>query len=355
MLYVLYGQDGFRAREELAAIRTKLDRDGNLAHNTERLEGKGLSPGELRSACHTASFFAEDRLVVVEGLMGRLGGARRRGRRGARAPADAGGGGSSDFDQFVEVLTNLPESTTVVLLDENAPTGFLEAIAGQATVKQFAILRQEQLRTWAAERIRGLGASFGPGTLDRLVSLIDGNHLGELAGEIDKLVTYATGRTVTVADVDELVSGAVQFQTWDLTDAVIEGRTDRALSVLRRMNAKDQPPQLLSYMLVRQFRQLMLAQALLREGMSAPQIGTQLGINSQFPLRKVIDQASRYPADRLEAAYRRLLESDVAVKTGVLDADTALEMLIVALTELAKAPRTTARAAAAARQRAGSR
>ncbi len=240
------------------------------------------------------------------------------------------------------MLTNLPETTTVVLLDDNAPAGFLEAVEGQATAKQFAILRSEQLRTWAAERIRGLGASFGPGALDRLVSLIDGNHLGELAGEIDKLVTYATGRTVTVADVDELVSGAVQYQTWDLTDAVIEGRTDRALSVLRRMNAKDQPPQLLSFMLVRQFRQLMLAQALLREGMSAPQIGTQLGL-SNFPLRKVIDQATRYPADRLEAAYRRLLESDVAVKTGVLDADTALEMLIVTLAELAKAPRASGR------------
>ena len=344
MLYVLYGPDGFRARDELAAIRSRLDRDGNLAHNTVRLEGKGLSPGDLRSACHTASFFAEDRLVVVEGLMGRLGGARRRGgRRNTKAAAATEtGSGSSDFDQFVDVLTNLPETTTVVLLDENAPAGFLEAVDGQATLKQFTILRNEQLRTWAAERIRGLGASFGPGALDRLVSLIDGNHLGELAGEIDKLVTYATGRTVTVADVDEMVSGAVQYQTWDLTDAVIEGSTNRALSVLRRMNAKDQPPQLLSFMLVRQFRQLMLAQALLREGMSAPQIGSQMGL-SNFPLRKVIDQATRYPADRLEAAYRRLLESDVAVKTGVLDADTALELLIVALAELARAPRTSGR------------
>ena len=194
MLYVLYGQDEFRARDELTALRAKLDRDGNLAHNTVRLEGKGLSPGELSSACHTASFFAEDRLVIVEGLLGRLGGARRRGRRGSRpavaAPAAGeSSGGSSDFDQFVEVLTSLPETTTVVLLDENAPAGFLEAVEGQATVKQFAIMKTEQLRTWAADRIRGLGASFGPGALDRLVSLIDGNHLGELAGEIDKLIT----------------------------------------------------------------------------------------------------------------------------------------------------------------------
>ena len=62
MLYLLYGPDRFRAREELRAIRGELDRDGNLAHNTTRLEG-GTTPAELRAACHAASFFAESRLV----------------------------------------------------------------------------------------------------------------------------------------------------------------------------------------------------------------------------------------------------------------------------------------------------
>src|SRR3989304_1529732 len=92
MIYVLYGPDQFRAREELRRIRAELDRDGNLAHNTLRLEGRGpssgsgrsLTPAELRAACHTASFFAEDRLVIVEGLQGRFGGFRRGG--GPRPP-----------------------------------------------------------------------------------------------------------------------------------------------------------------------------------------------------------------------------------------------------------------------------
>lgn len=342
MLYVLHGPDQFRVREELARIRRDLDTDGNLAQNTQRLEGRGLTTGDLRGACQTASFFAETRLVIVDGLLARLGGRGRRGRARARS-ADAG---TTEADQFLEILTNLPETTTVVLLEESAPNGLLEELGTHGTVKQFAVLRGEQLRGWAAERVRSLGATFAAGALDRLVSLVDGNHLGELASEIDKLVTYAGERPVEVGDVDELVSGAILYQTWDLTDAVIEGRTDGALGVLRRMSAKEQPPQLLTYMLVRQYRQLLLAQSLLREGMSAQQIGTQLGLQG-YPLRKIIDQASRYPADRLEAAYRRLLENDVAVKTGVLDADAALEMLVVSLAELA---RTSSRRPAAARR-----
>jgi DNA polymerase-3 subunit delta len=349
MLYVLYGKDQFRAREELVKIRRELDKDGNLAHNTVRIEGtdvRTLTAADLRAAGHTASFFAEDRLVIVEGLLAKLSGARRRTSSSARRSRSNEDGVSGELDQYLDVLNNLPETTTVVLIDEVAPNkGFMDGIDGKARIKQFETLKGDQLRGWAAERVRAQGATFAAGALDRLISLIDGNHLGELASEIDKLITYANGRPVEMRDVDDMVSGAIAYQTWDLTDAVIEGRTDRALGVLRRMDARDHPRQMLSYMLVRQYRQLMLAQALLKEGMSTQQIGGHLGLTpGSFPLRKIVEQASRFPADRLEQAYKRLLENDVAVKTGVLEADTSLELLVVSLAELARGPRRTAAA-----------
>ncbi len=329
MLYVLNGPDQFRAREALQEIRASLDVDGNLAQNTERLDGKTITPAELQSACHTASLFAESRLVIVEKLQERLRGSRRRGRRTAN---DTG----SDVDSFAETLVNLPTSTTVVLLDEQSADSLMAAIEKDASVKQFPVLRANEVSRWASNRVKELGADFAPGALDRLLTMIDGSHLGELANEIEKLTTYARGRPVQSEDVDELVSAAVQMQTWDLTDAVIEGRGDRALAVLQAMDAKDHPRQLLIFMITRQYRQLILAQALIREGMRSEQLGNQLGIRSAYPLQKVVEQASRYPADQLEAAYRRLFETDVAVKTGFMDVDTALEMLILELVDLGR-------------------
>jgi DNA polymerase-3 subunit delta len=142
---------------------------------------------------------------------------------------------------------------------------------------------------------------------------------------------------IEVSDIDELVSPSMSYQIWDLTDAVIAGRADRAFGVLQAMDEREHAPQLLIFMIIRQYRQLLLAQAMLREGMSADQVGAHLRL-SPFPLKKVTEQATRYPTERLEAAYRRLLETDVAVKTGVLDVMPALEMLIVDLTALAQLP-----------------
>ena len=345
-VYVFCGPDQFRAREALLKLRSELDTDGNLGNNTTRLEGPGLSPAELRAACHAASFFIENRLVVVEGIQARLSGTRRRGSRAPARPRRASGApeATSEFDQFVEILTTMPPSTTVVLLDESPPSALIEALGSEAKTTQFPVLRGQELRAWVMQRAREREANLAPAAVERLIMAIDGNHLGELAQEIDKLATYARGRPVQAADIDEMVSGAVQFQIWDLTDAVIEGRGDRALSVLSRMDARDYPPQLLIFMLTRQYRQTLLAQSMLLEGMSTAQIGSELGIASSFPLRKVIDQASRYPAQALEQAYRRLLDTDVAVKTGALDVDTALQLLIVDLVELAKTPRGRERA-----------
>jgi DNA polymerase-3 subunit delta len=344
VLYVFHGEDEFRAHEALRELRKQLDRDGNLAHNTVTFDEKdvrSLTPAALRAASHTASFFEETRLVIIEGLLKRLaGGGRRRGRRtrGAAEP----GAPSSEADEFIDVLSALPDSTTVVLMDASVGN-LLDALPEGTAVRAFPRFRNaNELRGWAAERAKVAGASFASGALERMLMQFDGAHTGEMAGEIDKLVTYAAGRAITAEDVDELVSGARNYEYWDLTDAVIDGRADKALNVLHRMNAKDQPPQLLTYMLIRQYRQILLAQSLLREGMSQSQIGAQLGIRSAYPLQKVIEQASRYPAEALEAAYRRLLESDVAVKTGVIDADAALEVLVVSLAELARSPRRAA-------------
>lgn len=334
MIYAFYGEDRFRAREALAELRRELDADGTLAQNTLRIEGRGLSAAELRAACHTASLFAERRLVIVEGLQERFSGARHRSRSGARASGARSRAGD-DLEAFIDVLSSLPPSTTVVLLDEEPSAVLLEGLGAAVTAREFRPLRGAELRQWAEARAAGAGADFAPAAMERLLSLVDGFHLGELAQEIDKLATYAAGRRIEAADVDELTSGALQYRVWDLTDAAIEGRGERALAVLRAMDARDHPPQLLLFMLTRQYRQLLLAQALRREGLSAAEIGERLAVRG-FPLRKLMDLAGRYPADGLEAAYRRLLETDVAVKRGVLEVGTALELLVTELAALGR-------------------
>jgi DNA polymerase-3 subunit delta len=340
--FVFAGPDAFSAREALQALRAEV---GVSDNNVVRLDGRA-GVNEIAAAAQSASFFAEPRLVIIDGLSQRFGG-RRGGGRGRSGRGRARQGAASEMDELFEVLSNLPETTTVALFEPEPPPGFADAFKEVATVKAFAVKRPDDIRRWAEARVKAQGAAISGQALQRLCEMIDGYHIGELAQELDKLVTYADGRRIELSDVDELTAAAVQHQTWDLTDAVLAGRPDRALRVLQRMDEKQHPAQLLHSMIVRQYRNVLTAQAMLREGFPAAQIGERLGITHSFPLGKVIDQASRYPADRLDQAYRRLLESDAAIKTGLMDVDTALELLIVDLAEIGNAGRRGARPAGA--------
>jgi DNA polymerase-3 subunit delta len=331
-LFVFHGPDAFSAREALRAIRESVEvTDSNVV----RLEGSA-SVSDIAAAAHTATFFAEPRLVVIDSLSKRFSGRRRGGRARRNQPAEA----PSELDTLLDTLSTLPETTTVVLLEDDPAPGFVDAFKGIAAVRSFPVMRKaDEIQRWADKRVAQAGGQISRSALARLCEMVDGAHLGELAQEIDKLIAYTDGRRIEVADIEEVGSGAISHSTFDLTDAVVAGQAEKALRVLRRMDERQQPPQLLLSMIVRQFRQVMLTQALLREGLSAPQIAERLGINHPFPMSKVIDQASRYPADGLERAFRRLLETDAAVKTGVMDIDTAMEVLIVDLAEIVNAGR----------------
>jgi DNA polymerase III subunit delta len=330
VLYVFHGPDQFSAREELSRLVRELDTDGNLANQTVRLEGGKITPADLLSASHTASFFAENRLVIVEGLLTRLSGERGGRRRSAK---QRGNGAASLLDRFLEALTNVPPTTTVVLLDERASASALAALSELGRVRAFPVLRPNEFQEWARLRLLARGGRISGPAVQRLCQLVDAANIATLASEIDKLIAYVGDRPIEVADVEEMVSGAVDYMPWDMTDAVIAGRADRALSVVQRMSQRDQPPQVLLFMLARTYRQLILAQAMLKEGLPASEIGKRLGMNHPFQVQKVVDQATRYPAARLEQAYRRILETDVAVKTGVLDVELALDMLIAELAQ----------------------
>jgi DNA polymerase III delta subunit len=61
------------------------------------------------------------------------------------------------------------------------------------------------------------------------------------------------------------------------------------------------------------------------------EIQSKLGLTSDFVLRKAWEQADRYSPVRIRDVYHRLLETDVAIKTGIYDGEVALNILIAEL------------------------
>jgi DNA polymerase-3 subunit delta len=83
-------------------------------------------------------------------------------------------------------------------------------------------------------------------------------------------------------------------------------------------------------MVVRQFRLLLQAREVLDGGASDAEVARIVGIHP-FVAGKISHQARQITLPALEDIYHRLLEMDLAVKTGQLSEELALETLVARL------------------------
>jgi DNA polymerase-3 subunit delta len=83
-------------------------------------------------------------------------------------------------------------------------------------------------------------------------------------------------------------------------------------------------------MITRQFR--LIAQAReMKKGLSRPQIQDRLGLKQSYVVDRTLDQAKLYDFEGVKRAYDKLLETDLAVKTGKYNDKLALELLVTEL------------------------
>ena len=89
-------------------------------------------------------------------------------------------------------------------------------------------------------------------------------------------------------------------------------------------------------MLSRQVRMVVRVKELSNQRKPEAEIQNRLGLTSEFALRKTLEQAGRYPTQRLKQVYHKLLEADLSIKTGKYDGELALNILIAELCQRGK-------------------
>jgi DNA polymerase-3 subunit delta len=327
MFYILYGQDDFSLNQAVQEIKAGLGDREMVATNTTSLEGKHLTLSELRNKCDAIPFLSSHRLVIVDGLLGRyeVKQSRPRSSRGKSR------GGLAEWEDLASYIEQMPETTVLVLVDEEVKGSnpLLKKISPLAEVRTFPLLRGKDLKAWIRQRVKAEGGDITPKAVDLLAELIGGD-LWAMDGEIQKLLLYSQERPVSEDDVRQLVSHVQEANIFALVDAVAEGRTELAQRILHRLYDEGVAPPYILVMITRQFR--LIAQARdLRKGLSRLQVQDRLGLKSSYSLDKTLSQAQLYDFEGVKRAYDKLLETDLAIKTGKYSDKLALELLVAEL------------------------
>ena len=344
MLYIFLGTDTFSRREALQKLKSDLDQDGMLTSNTLALDARQTTAGEVASACNALPFFGKHRLVIIEGLL--QSSERPRGRLKKRlapnpedleemgnqpSPDEANDEYEGPWQALVKTVDEMPETTALVIIDDKASNASLFRVLGsKGKVQRFDSLNQKSVPAWIQRRAQARGLKIDARAAGLMADAV-GTDTWMLANEIEKLVAYANGDIIREADVRALVSRIRELQGYLLADAVADNRPHQALKLLHELAAQVESLQPLLSTIEGRYRRLAVARELLDAGASDSEIGRRIAATG-YPLQRVIEQAGRWPIDKLRDALTRIAQADADTKGGIYDERLSLELLVHDLT-----------------------
>jgi DNA polymerase-3 subunit delta len=114
-----------------------------------------------------------------------------------------------------------------------------------------------------------------------------------------------------------------------MVDAIAEKRLPAAMRLLHQLLTEGTPPTHLLTMMSRQVRLMVQAKELSRQTrLSSDEKRVQLGVSWNYPVDKLLSQSADHSKERLFAIYEKILETDLAIKTGKWPDELALDLLV---------------------------
>lgn len=324
--YVFHGEDDYTLHLKVNEFRHK---SGDEL-NTAEFDGAKTSVGDVLAAAQVMPFLSDKRLVIVHDMLSYLT------RKGASKESQR------QLEQLVSALSNLPEFTRLAFVERQTLSSRHPVIQLAATdLSGFGFVREFSPPNNPAQWIKSqaentYGVKIEPRAINALVSLLSRDKKVDLHAadnEVAKLALYVgENGTISEAVVQELTPYVSETSIFPMVDALGQRDGKTAMQLAHRLLADQTDPLALLSMVVRQFRLLIQVYEGLEQRLSPQDLAAALGLQG-FVVSKLTAQARRFSSlEELEAIYRALLETDVAIKTGKVTPELSIDLLIAGLT-----------------------
>jgi DNA polymerase-3 subunit delta len=304
VITVLTGENSFMLQQELRRIV-----GGFVAEHTdmalEQLDGEEAEFDRMREALQSLPFLATKKLVVL------------------RRP--------SANKQFLEaaesLLTEADESIDIVIVEPKLDkrTAYYKYLKKQPGFKEYTELDTPALAKWLVQSAKEAGSTLSQGDATYLINRVGVNQ--QLVGnELTKLLQY--NPAVTRETIDLLTERTPQSTIFELLDAALAGQSKKALELYHEQRAMKVEPQQILALLGWQLHVLALVKT--AGDRDAGAIASEAKLNP-FVVRKSQGIVRRLSLAELKELIHNVLTLDIRLKSESIDADEALQNLILTL------------------------
>jgi len=295
-LYLLYGDEPYLVERAVKKLLERAVDPSFRDFNLNVFYGNECKGDEVFSAAQTLPMFAERRVVLV--------------KKGGDLPAAA-------QEILLSYLQDPSPGTCLVLQAEKVDgrKKFFAEFKKRGEAVEFKRPYENQLGPYVRDEVRAAGKKIDAAAAELLAYLV-GNNLQELVSQIEKLCLYCGKKeNIGVADVKAIVSDTKVESVFEFTDALGSRDLGKALKMLTTLLQDGEAPLRLLGAVARHYRQLWQVRELLDRKLAPGEVAKTAGINPYF-LKKVTDQARNYQVSELKEVFERMLELDLAFKSG---------------------------------------
>ncbi len=279
-----------------------------------RFEDGELTAESFMNACETFPLLSERKVVIAD------------------SAADITG-------EILKYLEKKPPQTLVIIKasDEKASKAAARikaAVGKTGRVYEFGVLSGRDLRRFIRKRFREAGTPADPdavefiaascGYLDRETDY----GLYNLENDIKKMAALAgPGGTVSRREAEEGLSDNLEHDIYRMMDAVCGNRKNTAFKLLHDMLLSGRNEYQILAALAGQFELMLEVRQMSAAGAGRTEIARSLKVH-EFRVKKAAGFQSAFSEDDLRKLLSAAFEADDQIKSGLLSARTALELLI---------------------------
>ena len=305
-VYLLFGDEPFLVNSYKKRLREAIAGDDTMNYNY--FEGKGQDVKEIISLADTMPFFAERRLVLIDG---------------------SGFFKSSAPEELVNYIPEIPESTCMVFVENEVDkrNKLYKKVKDNGYAAELKKQDADQLMRWAAGILSKDGKKITRQVMEYFMERT-GDDMENIRMELEKLICYTMGREViTKEDVEAVGTVHVTNRIFEMVTAIVAGNTRKAMDLYEDLLTLKEPPMRIMFLIAKQFNQLLQVKELAGKGAQKSEIASRVKV-PPFVAGKLMGQARAFTREQILSYVEFCVESEEAVKTGRLSDRLAVELLI---------------------------
>lgn len=307
--YLLFGEEQFLMNNDRKVLEKAVVDEAEAVMNRDFFDG-APEIGKVIDAAETMPFLSEKRLIVVKDS-----GLFKEGRK-------------NDTETMTEYIPNMPDSACIIFAEREVDkrNRLYKAVSKNGLAEEYKKTEEKDAiklipKIFAREKIKCTSS------VAAYIIHCVGSDMATLEKEVNKLIPYKKEGEVTAADVDAVCTKTLEAKVFDLVKEIGMKNISKAIEIYRTLLIFNEPPLKILALISRQFKIMLQCKVLTAQGKDINEIKDIISQN-YYAVKECSMQCRNFTEEMLKNAIYECLETDMGIKSGKIEAQTALEIII---------------------------